>query len=94
MYAVSEGCVRMGQREGGVYKAVDYCHVCQKVQMRFKCPKDVTLTVFYTVFAKIKNQLHIKYEDQVCDGVVCFVSKSHFMSPPSSDPCYERVSVL
>lgn len=29
--------------------------------MRFKCLKNVTLIVFYTVFAKIKKPLHIKY---------------------------------
>lgn len=51
-----------GQMGENVYKAVDYCVMsCLKAQTRFKCLTNVTLSVFYTVLAKIKKQLHIKY---------------------------------
>lgn len=68
------------------------CHVCFTAQTRFNCSNNATISVFYTVFAKIKTQLHIKYLPRLswC-GLFCLQSTSQFFSlflvysPASSD---------
>lgn len=88
-------CVRVNRPEERecLWSCRLLCHVCQK---KLRCALSVTLSVFYTVFAKIKKQLHIKYlarEKVWWCGLFrlrAILDASSFIhSPLSSDPGYE-----